>query len=344
MRVLVLNEKRSERDAIVRALPQDSYRVEAVQDERAALAAITREVPHFVIFSVPGKGGVDLVGRLRGADASGEAFLIALLEATPASRELSALLAAGVHDFVRRPLLETDVLERVKAPIRVARWARAVASPAAFGLTAALDVTCLEAWRNLPAHVASDLAATLGSGLTISRGARPSAKRRATIAMALVDERLEVRVSIAVDLVTERWLAENLLGDAAASDGALDDCLRELTNMAGGAFKRAALAENVTFTTGIPHSQHSACHQSACEAWTLSLNEEIHVCVLVDIHRLTNQRLAAVELAEGMILAHDVRNDAGVLLIAAGARLTSTSATQLARVLGPRFYLEVAPL
>jgi hypothetical protein len=44
-----------------------------------------------------------------------------------------------------------------------------------------------------------------------------------------------------------------------------------------------------------------------------------------------------------MVLVHDVRNEGGVLLVPAGSRLTSTSAAKLAQMLGPRFFLEVAP-
>jgi hypothetical protein len=49
------------------------------------------------------------------------------------------------------------------------------------------------------------------------------------------------------------------------------------------------------------------------------------------------------QLAEGMILAHDVRTEAGILLAPSGCRLTGTTAAKLAKMLGPRFFVEVAP-
>ena len=50
-----------------------------------------------------------------------------------------------------------------------------------------------------------------------------------------------------------------------------------------------------------------------------------------------------LHLCEGMIVVHDVRTDAGVLLLPGGARLTRTSATRLSQILGPRTFLDVCP-
>jgi two-component system cell cycle response regulator len=145
MRIVLLDEKKLEREALMRALAAAKYSAEGVSDEASALAAITREPPQIVVFSVPSKGGADLVRRLKGADASNQAYLLALFDAAPSGHELSTVLEAGANDFLRRPLLDAELFERLKAPSRLMRWARAVA-PTAFDFSAPLRVSGLKSW------------------------------------------------------------------------------------------------------------------------------------------------------------------------------------------------------
>jgi hypothetical protein len=162
--------------------------------------------------------------------------------------------------------------------------------------------------------------------------------------MSLAGDELEARVSVVVDAITIRWVKSALLGNPNASVDAVDDALRELANTAGGAVKRAALTENVVLTTGIPSTDKPGTNFEQHSCWTLAPEgSDCFVAVVGEIRQRANQRVAASQLTEGMVLAHDVRNESGILLVPAGARLTSTSAIKLSALLGPRFFLEVAP-
>jgi CheY-like chemotaxis protein len=347
LRVLLLNDRRGERDAIARALPSESYRIEAMAEESVALAAIARESPQVIVVSVPAKGGPDLIRRLRGADGSGQAYVVALLEATPTGKEISNLIAAGAHDIMRRPFIEAELLERVKAPRRWLRWAHSVTKPAAFDFSAALDFTALNVWKSIGCVVAEDLGQMAGQSFSVGEGwprQFDGNHRGATIPMSLAGDQLELRVSIVVDSRSLDWLREALLGDAGAALDAVDDALRELANTAGGAIKRAALGESVVLTTGLPVSDASVAIPAGCASWSLNLDDGlVSIAVVVEIKRLQNQRVPASKLTEGMVLAHDIRNEAGILLVPAGSRLTATSALKLAKMLGASFFLEVAP-
>jgi len=346
MRIVLLNERRGERDAMVRALPPGSFQVEAVADEQAAVAAIVREPPQVIIFSVPAKGGPDVARRLRAADSSGQAYVLAVCEGLPTSKELTALMAAGVHDFVRRPIVDVEFVERARAPGRLIRWAQSVVKPGVFDFSGTLDVSRLRAWQNLGPLVAEDLSRIAGRTFVASAGwpkRFANTVHSATIPMSLAGDGIEVRVSVAVDSLTLRWLRESVLGDAAANDEATDDALREFANTAGGAIKRAVLCENVTLTTGLPINDKSATFPGNHQCWTLSLDDE-DVCIAVvgEIRSRENQRVPASKLCEGMVLVHDLRNEGGVLLVPAGSRLTSTTAAKLAQMLGPRTFIDVA--
>jgi len=347
VRVILLNDRRAERDAMVRALPQDTYRVEAVGDETAALAAIAREAPQVVVFSVPSKGGQDLARRLRGGENAAEAYLLAIVEATPVNKELSNLITAGVHDFMRRPFADAEFIERVKAPERLLRWSRSVSKPNAFDFSAALDVTTLRSWRTLGQLVAEDLGEMAGRPFTVSQGypAQLNAEAPcASIPMSLAGDQLELRLSIVADAAAAKWIRETLLADVSAPDSSVRDALRELANTAGGALKRAALTESITLTTGIPRDDSCARFPGKCQCWSLKLDGDAGCLAVVgEVRTRSNERISAAQLTEGMVLAHDIRSEGGVLIVPAGSRLTATSANRLAAMLGPRYFLEVAP-
>lgn len=346
MRVLLFDDRRSERDALAKALPVACQDVEVVGDETSAISAITREPPQVLVFAAPARGAEEAVRRLRSFDSSGQAYIVAILDGTPSHKDLSNLIAAGVNDFIRRPISEPELIERVKAPTRMLRWVRSVAKPTAFDFSAPVDAARLQGWQNLGATIAEDVGQVIGVSFSVSSGwpeKFSNGIRGATIPMSLAEDQLELRVSIGVDAEAARWLGSTVLGDPAASEASLDDALRELANTAGGALKRSALCESVTLTTGIPLNETLA-NAAGHKCFTL-LHEESGMCLAAvgEIRSKQNQRVAADHLAEGMVVVHDVRNEGGLLLVAAGSRLTSSSAARLARVLGSRCFLEVAP-
>jgi hypothetical protein len=54
-------------------------------------------------------------------------------------------------------------------------------------------------------------------------------------------------------------------------------------------------------------------------------------------------RVQASSLREGMVVASDVTNDAGVLIVRAGTRLTETTAERIAR-LAPKKQIELTEI
>lgn len=345
MPIVLLSEKKTEREALVRAL--DPLRVQAASDETTALQLIARQSPRVIAFAVPPKGGADLARRLRAADASGQAFQIALIESSSSAKEVANLLAAGVHDFIRRPIVESDLVERIKSPGRLIRWARSLTKPSAYDFSGKLDLTQLRAWGNLGTIVGEELSQMAGQPLTVTEGWPRHFEdelRSATLPMSLAGDQLEVRISIVADERALGWVRETLLGDPHADDAAADDALRELANTASGAFKRGAACENIVLTTGLPVSGGNERFPGGCTCWSLSLGREVGCLgVAAEIRERENQRVPASKLTEGMVLAHDLRNDGGILLVPAGSRLSGTSAAKLAKLLGDSIYLEVAP-
>ena len=154
---------------------------------------------------------------------------------------------------------------------------------------------------------------------------------------------MEARVSIVADDAALSWLGNCLLGDSNASQELRVDALRELANTAGGALKRAALPEQAVLTAGLPTLEDvSAWDVPDALRWTVSVGEEAAFCVQGRIARLQQGSVPASGLREGMVVVKDIRGPSGTLLLAAGTRLTLSSAERVRKILGPSFCVEVA--
>ncbi len=344
LRIVLINNRREERDNLVRLLTQRDFEVEAFGDEAAGLAAISRSPPQIIVFGAAAEGTPDFVRRMKVADHSGQAYFITLYDGSVPSKELPTILAAGVHDFMRRPLLESEFVERVKAPGRVIRWAQALNKPATLDFSAMVDARNLRAWRNLGELIVEDLGTMIGQTLTLNDGMPNDFQGNgqvATVAMFVVADNLELRVSIVAEPKTLAWLRSNVLGSPTIGDEATADALREMANTVSGCLKRAALAEGVSIAAGLPVNGSLPAVGADVRARTLELHGDCRFVLLGEMLPRESQRMRAAALLDGMLLTQDVRAESGVLLMPAGSRLTETTVNKLVQLIGPHTPVDV---
>jgi CheY-like chemotaxis protein len=345
MKILVVDDIQHERQTIAQALGQAGYSVEETKDPKVALTAIEREPVRVIVLVWPKTGGADFIKRVRSFEASEHTYVLAILDKQPHT-EITALFAAGADDFLRRPVIREELVGRVDAPKRIQKWV-ATEKKAPLDWSSCVDLRRLRACREMGAIVAEDLGQLLGQTLGLAEGWMPELEDKpsgATIPMSLATEQSEVRVSIVVDAESLRAMAGLLLGDANAPRAALDDIVREMTNTAGGAVKRAAMSEDVTLTTGLPADDCAVPQQGeTSRCWVASLAEpKVRIGIVGEVRRRENQRVAAAALREGMVVAADLFSDSGALVVRAGTRLSATTAQRVAAILGQRFVVEVA--
>jgi CheY-like chemotaxis protein len=345
MRAVVVIEDVSEREVVSRALQRAGFGVGSGADVAAGVAAIAREPPDVVVFAWT--SGQESLRVVR-ADASGKAHVVALVDPQVGSRVATA---AGAHDVLVRPFTEVDLVARVQSAARQGRRVSSHQSPTselrAVDSRAQVDIQRLSVWKNLGTLVAADLSEMVGQPVKSTPGFPAGLGlplRCATIPMTLAREGIELAVSVAADPATQAWLAGALLGDASAGESALNDVLRELASTAGGAFKRAALPDNVTLTTGLPINVPAVRgYGEGTAGFGLLLERGKSTLALVaELRRRENRQVRASELVEGMVVVNDVRAKSGALLVTAGSRLTRTTAERLGSLLGPKFLVEVA--
>ncbi|MEV6066796.1 response regulator transcription factor [Nocardia sp. NPDC052001] len=117
MRVLVVDDEASVREALVRALDSEGYETHAAADGGAGLEQIARWQPEVVVLDVlmPFMDGLTACRTLRGR---GDRTPILMLTARDAVADRIEGLDAGADDYLVKPFDLDELLARVRALVR----------------------------------------------------------------------------------------------------------------------------------------------------------------------------------------------------------------------------------
>lgn len=227
---------------------------------------------------------------------------------------------------VRRPLAAPVADLPASSPLapiaRAAAW------------KAASDLVCSTAGKFL----------TVPTNLTAARTSDAGLAAGCQILMGAAKDQLELRVAIAADGKSVKQLAMHVFGDDADDVGA--ELLPELTNMFMGALKSAFSAESIGFAAGLPEAVAPARVLTPATPYTLEQSFELQVVdarvlVYLGLRSVANATVAIAGLREGMVLAKDVFNAKGLMLVSAGTRLSFNMIERMRAMLAPKQPVEV---
>jgi two-component system response regulator MprA len=117
VRILVVDDEPSVRDALDRALRLDGYKVRLARDGRQALDLLADEPPDAVVLDVlmPAPDGLEVTRRLR---AAGDRTPVLLLTARDAVPDRVRGLDAGADDYLVKPFALEELTARLRALLR----------------------------------------------------------------------------------------------------------------------------------------------------------------------------------------------------------------------------------
>src|SRR3954452_18124086 len=117
VRILVVDDDRSVREALRRALTLGGYEVEAVEDGRQALTRLSMSTPDAVVLDIglPEIDGLEVTRRLRQA---GDRTPILMLTARDAVSDRIDGLEAGADDYLVKPFDLGELKARIRALLR----------------------------------------------------------------------------------------------------------------------------------------------------------------------------------------------------------------------------------
>ncbi len=117
MRILVVDDEPSVRDALERALRLEGYRVELAANGREALDALAQAPPDAMVLDVlmPEVDGLEVCRRLR---AAGDRTPVLVLTARDAVPDRVRGLDAGADDYLVKPFALEELTARLRALLR----------------------------------------------------------------------------------------------------------------------------------------------------------------------------------------------------------------------------------
>ena len=117
VRILVVDDDRSVRDALRRALTLGGYEVDAVEDGQQALTRLSISSPDAVVLDIglPEVDGLEVCRRVRGA---GDRTPILMLTARDSVSDRIDGLDAGADDYLVKPFDVGELKARIRALLR----------------------------------------------------------------------------------------------------------------------------------------------------------------------------------------------------------------------------------
>lgn len=196
------------------------------------------------------------------------------------------------------------------------------------------------AWHNFDATLTVVLSQFFQTEVVASTipTALPDPAYASSISMSDIEHLIELGIGVIADTASAGKIAEQLFGDAsmAEDEEMIADIISELANLAMGGVKTSFAREGFTFCSGIPEAQTlQSLHEFmspyqgvVARAFTAT---ELGLLMLTGVKPKSPKRIPTERLAEGMVLAEDYRTDAGLLLLHAGTRLSTSYVHRLVR-------------
>lgn len=264
MRILVVQPRPIERDAIAKALAGQSHEVEYASDAAAALHVLEHGGIDAVIVEhvMAGMTGHELVRRLRAREADRHTWVV-VMNSLPTPGCVRGAFDAGADDYVVGRCSKEELLARLDGRHRVETWLKLVATSDA--VVPRADAT--RAWQDAVELMTSTFGDMLGVPVSIGElTAAPSDRVAiAALPLTLVSTGQEVTVRVAVLGSSLDVVSERLLGQVGAPGAETRDMVREIANLAGGVWKRLAAIEGHAYSLGLPRD--AASWQDVPQRW-----------------------------------------------------------------------------
>jgi hypothetical protein len=166
----------------------------------------------------------------------------------------------------------------------------------------------------------------------------------ASILLLNAEGQLELRIALAADVASSRALAVHLFGPEGEDLAA--DVMTELANILMGTLKTSFSSESLPFTGGLPEAV--PVEQVLRPAMPYKFQESVlfsiadaRLIVHLGLRSRANIVVQASRLREGMVVAKDVFNARGMLLLNGGTRLSEHMVERIRVALPAQHQVEV---
>ena len=325
-RVLLAEDDKVSAMIVSRGLEKAGFSVTVVDDGQAAEEKLASE-PFDVFVTewmMPGRDGIDVVRRLR-ARASGEqaALLVVVITALGIPAARAHALAAGADAFLAKPFAAATLSKILSA-----------AQPAATGnvtpMTGSHAITRLPVWDVLDESTCAVIGETLNTEVSLTSGPAANDSIAYAVACAMTDaeHQLEFTLLLTASSASVGEVGRLMLDDASADVG--ESAIGERTNIVAGRLKDNFRGDGYHFNLAV-YAEADQAKRDALQGLSLaSAKTSILVagCAELSAHFFVRQNgvteISGDELFEGVVLAEDLIDALGAMILPAGTRLTSS--------------------
>lgn len=354
MKILLFDKNQAELAPISALIKETGHQLVTAADSASLKTAFASQAPQLVLLVARGADN-PLLEKLPELQKLGEPHgtMVAMICRDPQEEYLTRAYDAGVDSEIRLPFGRSLLTARLRAMERmVSRFgsvdAGAGAAPAADApALAPLELLAQSAAWGAAADLIKNAASTfLTLPVTTADAAAPKepVAHACRIMLLNASDQIEFRIAVGADSHSARGLCMHLFGEDG--EDLAGDMLSELGNILMGAVKTALSAESIPFTGGLPEAIEADHilrptvtfkHQNALDL----LMGDARVVVHLGIRSKANLFVTAAGLHEGMILAKDVFNARGLMVLNGGTRLSRNMIEQLEKFLPPKATVEV---
>lgn len=342
MKILVVDPSPPERELTLRALSSARHQVNAVGKVAEATGALQRSRHDVVVVECTTPEARDFVAELRTREGAAFHTWVIATASRASDNDMRRAFGAGVDDFVRKPINAEELLLRIDRGARAQMlWQKILGRPLSVDLISVDGFLTSHSWKGFPALACDSVGGTIGMDLTPVAHPNPlaGAVLGAQLPLTMISENLELHIAVAVDAASGRALATSVLGNEDAGERDIVDMLRELANMAAGALKRAAEEEGRVLTMGLPEDRPPGTfvfdRAKVARGFTAACGDTgATLRFLAQYIAVENRHVPVNLLRAGMVLAQDILNPAGALLVRGGTRVNEAHMNQLPRSLG----------
>lgn len=342
MKLLVIDRDGAEGTRLSRVLSSLGHQVTRVTSREALQRAVRPESPPDVaIVVLPDAYAPRWLPILAKASERRHIYLIGSLKVLSGDA-VAAAWDLGMDDLFAWGACPEEVAGRVEALVRIRRWIGTLEEAAS---TKPFELDQLGDWKQLGALVVREVSGMIQHTGLLPEDARhrlpPSSPQGlgAEVVLSLPEQHLAVRFGLVLPPGSADDLGIALFGSPQPR-AMITDALCELANSVGGALKRRALTEGLTFALGLPRPNGE--HPGEVEHRWFLRHERFELYAWAAVTGSRPRRLAVGTLQEGMVLVQEVRRDNGHLLVAAGTVLTHRTVQKLKNMLGESTLVQVA--
>lgn len=332
MQVLIASKSTRDYDRFAKALQSVGHELVYCASPEEVAAQVATGTPDIAIVSSTEDAWISPIRSV----ATGHTYLIITLAELAGSAVRDAYVA-GADDVMKRVASSAEIVGRVEALNRIQQWLPKM--PADFGKSDGFDVLSLRTVEMLDSLLADELAQMVGMPLESDPKLPAGVEYAAAIPLNLPSESVEMSLVVGFEADSANAISELLFGEVVPPE-VMVDAVREFANTAGGAFKRAAMAEGHTFSLGLPVDKQSITPPAGVKGWVLH-SDGVRVTVWVHANASAPVHVSTGDLKEGMVLTQPVRNAAGMVLVTAGSVLTERTVNRLLEMVGPGVMVEV---